>query len=131
MKPWASGTLLLVALTTATVGLFSFKARFDIEAQRNVKTLLKVLKCGPRTNAYLFSYARNHYKPHRVVVETHARGWFDGQVPITLSADDASRSDSFRFLADVQDKLVVARDERSEAFLRQCIGRSSSESQKD
>ena len=53
MKPWASGTLLLVALTTATVGLFSFKARFDIEAQRNVKTLLKVLKCGPRTSISL------------------------------------------------------------------------------
>ena len=131
MKSWALGILLFVSLTTAIVGVVSLKARFDIEAQRHVKTLLKVLKCGPATNAYLYGYARDHLKPHRIVVETHARAWFDSQVPITLSADNANRSLSFRFLADMQSKLVVAADKQSQAFLRQCVDRSPSESHKD
>ena len=115
MKPWASRILLLVSLTTAIVGVVSLKARFDIEAQRNAKTLLKVLKCGPATNAYLYGYARDHLKPHRIIFETRA-GWFDSQVPITLSADKADRSLSFRFLADVQKKFVIAADDKSQAF---------------
>ena len=131
MKPWASRLLLLGSLTTAIVGVVSLKARFDIEAQRNAKTLLKVLKCGPATNAYLYGYARDYLKPHRVIVETHARAWFDSQVPITLSADKADRSLSFRFLADVQNKLVVAADDKSQAFLRRCVDRSPSDAHKD